>query len=133
MEYFTKENPATNGAHSEILLLDNNTQKLKKGQTRNAFVIEVAILSDDPKNPNVTMVITGKPARSLWLLYNCKNGLSRAEALEKYSILSITQHVSKMRHKWDLEILTERVQPTRYAIYHLITPVFIRLLNREGQ
>jgi len=132
MDDFKKENPATNGA---CLTTDisNNTPKPKKGQCKNGFTIEVTIQPDNPENTPFAIVLDGDAARSLLYLYERQRGLSRAEALSKYGVLSLTPHVFRMRHKWGLDIFTERVPPTRYGIYHLITPVSIRILSQGGQ
>lgn len=132
MENFTKQNPATNGA---CLTTDisNVTPKPKKGQCKNGFIIEVTIQPDNPENPTIVFNLDGKPARSLWYLYQCQAGLTRAEALDRHFILSLTPHVYYFRHKLGLDILTERVPPTGYANYHLITPVSIRILSQGGQ
>ena len=128
----TKENPATNGACLTTVIC-NDTPKPKKGQRKNGFSIQVTIYSDEPTDAPLVLIVSGKPARSLLCLYQSESGLTRIESLSKYGILCLTQHVSKMRHKWGLEVLTERVQPTGYGIYHLITPVSIRILSQGGQ
>lgn len=132
MDILTKENPAANGA---CLTTDisNDTPKTKKGQCKNGFIIEVTIQPDNPEDPPLILVIDGKPARSLWHLYQCQAGLTRAEALDRHFILSLTQHVRYFRTELGLEILTERIPPTRYANYHLITPASIRILSQGGQ
>jgi len=127
---FTKQNPASNGA---CFTTDNkkNTPKQNKRQRKNGFALEIRIHSDNPKDIPVVLVVSGKPAYSLWHLYTRKGGLSRADALSKYFILCLTQHVHFFRHELDLEIFTEKVPPTGYGIYHLITPLSIRILSGE--
>lgn len=89
--------------------------------------IEVSVM--DGRRVLKKFIATGKEARSLYFLYQLKRGLTRAQALEKYFVLSLTQHVHTMRHEWELEILTERIQPTRYARYHLVSNIRIRALK----
>lgn len=128
----TKQNPVCGGA-CLTTVISNDTPKPKKGQCKNGFIIEVTIQSDNPEDPPIVYNLDGKPARSLWYLYQCQAGLTRAEALDRHFILSLTQHVHYFRTKLGLEIQTERIPPTRYANYHLITPVSIRILSQGGQ
>lgn len=132
MDKFTKQNPVCGGACLTTDISNNNPNQ-KKGQCKNGFIIEVTVDSVNPENTPVVMVLDGDAARSLLYLYERQRGLSRAEALSQYSVLSLTPHVFKMRHKWGLEIFTEKVPPTGYGIYHLITPVSIRILSQGGQ
>ncbi len=78
-----------------------------------------------PEKRQVTIV--GKPLRSLKLLKENKaTGLTRAEALEKYGILSLTQHVHTLRHEYSIEIFTEWVnadETTKYGRYYLISNI----------
>lgn len=74
-------------------------------------------------------IAKGKEAKSLYYLYALKRGLTRAEALDRYFVLSLTQHVHTMRHEWGLEIHTERILPTKYARYHLVSKIRIRILK----
>lgn len=128
-----KENPATNGAILSKFDNFNFIQNNQKVQTNYVSIIEVTIPSHSPEHPPVVFVLDGKPARSLWYLYQCKDGLTRAEALDRHFILSLTQHVHYFRNELGLKILTERIPPTRYANYHLITPISIRVLSQGGK
>ncbi len=132
MEQITKENPAANGAHSKRFDTSKNSKEQKNEQHQNDFTIEITVHSGDPEAPANVFVLHGKPAKSLWYLYQYQTGLTRAEALDKHFILSLTQHVHYFRSELDLDILTERIPPTRYANYHLITPVSIRILSQGG-
>jgi hypothetical protein len=133
MDDFTKENPAMNGANLNAIYAFKGTPKTKKAQRKNGFIVEVTIRPDNPEDSPIVFNLDGKPACSLWYLYQCQAGLTRAEALDRHFILSLTQHVRYFRKDLGLDILTERIPPTRYANYHLITPVSIRILSQGGQ
>jgi len=100
MVQFTKENPATNGAFQ--------------------------VISNDTSVPAKPMEVNGRVARTLQYLCACKAGLTRAEALDKYGVLSLTQHVFILRHTYGLDIVCERVRydsfegESNYGRYHLI-------------
>jgi len=130
-DYFAKENPATNGASKSSF--DKNYNKLKagEGQGNNGFFIEITRPSDSPEHKPIVYTLVGDHAHTLWHLYTRKSGLSRAEALKRHFILSLNEHVHFFRHELDLEIFTEKVPPTGYGIYHLITPLSIRILSGE--
>lgn len=128
-----KENPATNGANSTHIDTVKYMPKTKKEQRQNVFKLEVTIHADNSADAPLVLIVSGKPARSLLCLYQSPSGLTRIESLSRYGILCLTQHISKMRHKWGLDVFTQRIEPTRYGRYHLITPVSIRVLSQGGQ
>lgn len=89
---------------------------------------QVTVHKSNFNNGNdVTQVeIAGKAARSLQLLKESKAGLTRMEALERYGVLSLTQHVHTLRHDYGLHIETEWIivdEKTKYGRYHLISKV----------
>lgn len=122
-----KESPAANGA--EVSVHSDFATKIINGQIKSGYVLEIILPSTATAESRTFYVTGGKAARSLLIMYAIKLGMTRAEALGEYFVLSITQHVHKMRHEWELEIETERVPPTGYARYHLLSPVTIRILK----
>jgi len=132
MEQITKENPAGNGVNSKNIKAIQFNKNRKKKQSESDFLIEVTVHPSDPESSPIVFVLDGKPAKSLWHLDQCQAGLTRAEALDSHFILSLTQHVHFFRHELKLDIETERVDETRYARYHLLTPLKTRILSQGG-
>lgn len=132
MDQITKENPAGYGANLNTLDANKYNKKRKKKQSKSDFVIEVTVHPSDPESSPIVFVLDGKPAKSLWYLYQYQAGLTRAEALDNHFILSLTQHVHFFRHSLKLDIETERVDETHYARYHLLTPLNTRILSQGG-
>jgi hypothetical protein len=130
LEKFTKENPAANGANLKAFDSPKDNPKLKKAQRKNCFAIEITLQQDHSEDAPAILVLNGRHAKSLWYLNQCRTGLTRIEALDEHRILSLTQHVHFFRNQLNLEIITERILPTRYANYRLITPISIRILSQ---
>lgn len=110
-------------------LTSNYIEKIKSGQTDYAYWLELVF---EDQNKDSFFLPASKEAKSLLLIYRAKNGLTRAEALERHFILCLTQHVAKIRHVWGLNIFTEHVGPKRYGRYHLLTPLVINVYKREA-
>ncbi len=128
-----KETAGCEPAELEISLHSDFAKKIVNGQARSGYALEVFHSLNDKDKPRKFYLASSNAARSLLILYLIKIGVTRAEALGEYFLLSLTQHVSKIRHEWGLEIETERVPPTGYARYHLLSPVTIRILRQGGQ
>lgn len=112
---------------------DDTANKIMTGQYKNTWALEIIIKLEDEKTTPEPFFISGKQARSLLSLYRSKNGLTRAESLAHFFILSLTQHVFDLRHDLDLEIWTERIDETRYGRYHLLSPLEIRIFLAKGE
>jgi len=128
-----KKNAVGGNLTAEVNLHSEFATKIINGQILNGYALEIILPGTATAEPRKFFVSSSKAARSLLIMYAIKMGVTRAEALGGYFVLSITQHVSKMRHHWGLEIETERVQPTGYARYHLISPITIRILTNGGK
>lgn len=128
----TKKSPAANGANSNAIYSAYRRKSIQRDQYQNSFTIEVTILTDNAKDTPAVMVLDGRPARSLWRFYQGQAGLTRSEKLDRYFIPSLTRHVHYFRVKIGLYFLTKIIFPFRYATYHLITPVSIRILKQGG-
>ncbi len=113
---------------AEVSLHSDFATKIVNGQIKNGYVLEIILSGTETTEPHKFYVGASNAARSLLIMYAIKMGVTRAEALGGYFVLSITQHVHKMRHEWGLEIETERVPPTGYARYHLISPVTVNII-----
>ena len=118
---------------AEVNLHSDFATKIINGQILNGYVLEINLPGTANAEPRKFLVGSGKTARSLLIMYAIKMGVTRAEALGAFFVLSITQHVHQMRHDWGLEIETERVPPTGYARYHLLSPITIRILQKGGK
>lgn len=128
-----KKNAAGGNLTAEVNLHSDFATKIINGQILNGYVLEIIIPRTATAEPRKFFINSSKGARSLLIMYAIKMGVTRAEALGGYFVLSITQHVSKMRHDWGLEIETERVPPTGYARYHLLSPITMRILTNGGE
>lgn len=118
---------------AEVNLHSDFATKIINGQILNGYVLEIILPGTATAELRKFYVSSSKAARSLLIMYAIKMGVTRAEALGGYFVLSITQHAHQMRHDWGLEIETERVPPTGYARYHLISPITIRILTNGGK
>lgn len=110
----------------EVSLHSNFASKVATGQIKSGYVLEIILPGTAQAEPRSFSVWSCKPARSLLLLHLHKAGMTRAEALDQYSVLSLTQHVHIMRKDWDLDVMTELIPPDDYARYHL-PPVTIKI------
>lgn len=120
---------------AEVNLHSHFATKIRDGQTLNSYSIEVSYLDCDTLQLKTITIEASDEARSLLLIALTKNGVSRAEALEKYSILSLTQHVHKIRKKcsyWHV-IETEIIKPKGYGRYHLPPDIKLRLFTLGGK
>ncbi len=110
----------------EVSLHSDFVSKVATGQIKSGYVLEIVLPGTAQAEPRSFYVRSSKPAFSLLLLYLKKLGMTRAEALDQYFILSLTQHVHIMRKYWDLDVVTELIPPDNYARYHL-PPLTIKI------
>jgi hypothetical protein len=115
---------------ARVSLQSDYAKKIVNGQIKKGYVLEIILPGTETAEPHKFYIGASNAARSLLIMYAIKMGVTRAEALGAYFVLNITQHVHTMRHKWGLEIETEPVPPTRYARYHLISPVIVNIFVR---
>lgn len=111
---------------AEVSLHSNFASKITTGQIKSGYVLEIILPGTAGAEPRSFYVRSSKPAYSLLLLYLKKLGMTRAEALDQYFVLSLTQHVHIMRKYWDLDVVTELIPPDNYARYHL-PPLTIKI------
>jgi hypothetical protein len=130
-----KGNPHEKIRRAEVSLQSEFATKIINGQIKNRYIVEISFYQNEDDKPKYHYLGASDEARSLLLLACTKHGITRTEALDKYFILSLTQHVSEIRKHcgyWDV-IDTERVGPKRYARYHLSKDITIRLFKIGGQ
>ena len=120
-----KKYPVCGGA--EVSLQSNFATKIVNGQIHSGYIVNLIF----KETSEAFYFNASDAARSLLAITSYKMGLTRAEALSQLSILSLTQHVSTLRHDcndWDA-IITEFVGPKRFARYHIAPHVEIKLFK----
>lgn len=120
---------------AEISLYSNFATKILNRQAQSGYVVEISFRRNEGNGPEYHYLGKCDAARSLLLIARSKQGATRAEALERYFILSLSQHVHIVREHCNFwyVIDTERVGPTRYARYHLPDDIAIRLFKDGGR
>ena len=128
-----KKSPVANGA--EVSLYSNIATKILKRQPQSGYVLEISFRRKEGDEFEYHYLSTSDTARSLLLIARAKHGVTRAEALEKYFILSLSQHVHIVREHCNFGdvVDTERVGLKRYARYHVPEDVEIRLFKTGGK
>ncbi|MDX1923143.1 MAG: hypothetical protein SFW65_08455 [Alphaproteobacteria bacterium] len=127
---------AAGGNHAAISISPTKyTQRPTINQAKQPK-ITITVVSGGGSEPPYTHVIKGTLARSLMHLKQCEmNGLTRIEALSKFGILSLTQHVSVFRHEYALDVECIRVShkgrhgASKYGRYFLKTQIIIRVIS----
>lgn len=109
-----------------------NSPKNKNRPPQGAIKV-ITYTHDNNKNlVKMEAIISGRTAWALQLLYAYKHlGLTRLEAAKKYGSICLTQYVSRLRHIYGINIMTEHVftNDTWFGRYHLLSDISISSLN----